>query len=157
MIRRPFLPVAVLAALPVLLAACTSAGGAPADSTAVPADSSSPGPAPSPTAVSVLTETGVRGMMISDPDGVLRICETDAFVESLGGKARETSAAPAGFRITAGEQIFHSTGEPLADDGTLVDLPVMRDAEGRLVLGWRHCEEIQSPQDEQSPDEHASP
>jgi hypothetical protein len=85
------------------------------------------------------------------------VCETDAFVEALGGKARETSVAPSGFRVTPGEQIVHSTGEPLADDGTLVDLPVMRDAEGRLVLGWRHCEEHPSPQDEPSSDEHASP
>jgi hypothetical protein len=120
-------------------------------------DSPSQDSAPSPTPVSVLTDTGVRGIMISDTGGVLRICETDAFVQSLGGKAQEISAAPAGFRVTPGEQIVHSNGKPMADDGTLVQLPVMRDADGRLVHGWRHCEEIPSPQDEQSPDEHPSP
>ncbi len=95
--------------------------------------------------------------MISDPGGVLRICETDAFVESLGGKARETSVGPSGFQLTSGEQIVHSNGKPLEDDGTLVQLPVMRDAQGRLVLGWRHCDEEPLPAEEPSSDEHASP
>lgn len=153
-----FARVATLAGVAVLAAACSSTASIPTDSTVEPtaAVTRQPTPLPSPTPFSVLTDTGVRGIMISDPGGVLRICETDAFVESLGGKARETSMAPSGFRVTPGEQIVHSTGEPLADDGTLVDLPVMRDAQGRLVLGWRHCEEQPSPQDK-PPDEHASP
>ncbi len=92
--------------------------------------------------------------MISDPGGVLRICETDAFVESLGGKAQKISAAPAGFQLTRGEQIVHSNGKPLEDDGTLVQLPVMHDAQGRLVLGWRHCDERPLPMEEPSSHDH---
>ncbi len=157
MIRRLLTRMAVPAGFAILAAACTSAGGAPLGSTAVPADSPTQKPAPTPVPFPVLTDTGVRGIMISDPGGVLRICETDAFVESLGGKARETSVGPSGFQLTSGEQIVHSNGKPLEDDGTLVQLPVMRDAQGRLVLGWRHCEERPSPQDEPSSDEHASP
>lgn len=151
MIKQLVTRMAVSVGFAVLFAACGSAAGTPVGSTVEPTASLTQQQAPPATPFSVLTETGVRGIVISDPDGVLRICETDAFVESLGGKARETSVAPSGFRVTPGEQIVHSTGEPLADDGTLVDLPVMRDAEGRLVLGWRHCEERPSPTEESSP------
>ena len=81
-----------------------------------------------------------------DGTAVLCTCEAEALVNARGGKAVELAAASAGFQpTTPGEQIIHPTGEPLADDGTLVQLPVMRDAQGRLALGWLHCDEKPLP------------
>src|SRR4030042_4445897 len=109
MISRLLAGVCVPVGFAVLFAACGSAADTPAGSTVEPAPTASPTqqPAPTPVPFPVLTDTGVRGIMISDPGGVLRICEADAFVDSLGGKAQKISAAPAGFKLTRGEQIVH--------------------------------------------------
>ena len=46
---------------------------------------------------------------------------------------------------------------PCSNWVNLVAGPVHRDADGRLIVGWRHCEERPSPQDEPSSHEHALP
>jgi hypothetical protein len=153
MIKRLLTRMAVPAGFAVLAVACASVADAPGNPTLAPTvpateqAAASPSPRPDP----YVTGTAVRGVMISDPGG-FRTCETDAFANVQYGKALELLEAVAGFRLTLGEPVFHSTGEPMAqDDPTLVALPVMRDGDGPLMLGWRHCEEGPLQGEEPSP------
>lgn len=100
----------------------------------------------------------MRVLVLTDTlDGpVSFLCEADALVRMRDGKALEVTKAPAQFVLAEDEPIFRSTGESFVES-TFVAGPVHRDADGRLMVGWRNCEERPLSQDEPLSHEHALP
>jgi hypothetical protein len=147
--------VATLIAASVI--ACDSADPAEdlvdeAASPAGPTTGSTISPTPEFTLVPVsnVTETGIRVVMAvdfpADPDATpgsgYLACETDASVYTQYGKVVEVLAAPDFFEATVGETIYLPDGtETDPSDPTLGSAEVYRDDDGRLILGWRHCED----------------
>ncbi len=83
-------------------------------------------------------ESGITQAFIL-PGDVFRVCYADADVEMLGTDIR---SAPPYFAYTPGEPVFHDNGTQLDTEGVLVSFPVSRDDDGRLIAGWRDCEEV---------------
>jgi hypothetical protein len=139
---------ATLVTVTSLLAAC---GG---QDTSEPGTGTAPGSvvtSPLPTDP-FLTDTGVRSQILAtkeDGTDVIRLCEADARVmillDARGAKAKSVGRAPAGFRVTPDEPVYFPDGSVYRDPGlnqpTLVGDPVYRDDGGRLISGWRHCED----------------
>jgi len=73
--------------------------------------------------------------------GVYRICYADASVSMLG---TEIASAPPDFEYAEDEAVFHENGEQYDTGVTLVGVTVYRSDEGKLISGWRYCEDADS-------------
>jgi hypothetical protein len=75
------------------------------------------------------------------PTGYFR-CETDAAVRMQYGVVTAVNVAPESFSATDSEPIYRPDGTQMdTTDNTVVGVPVYRDEAGKLILGWRHCED----------------
>lgn len=116
--------------------------GTTATTTVVPLTNTPP---PNP----FLTDTGIRITFPADfaeetgatPGSGYKVCEADARVLVQDGRVVRVTLAPPRFTASPGEQIYRPTGEPL-DDPTLLNLEVYRNAEGKLIAGWRQCQDV---------------
>jgi hypothetical protein len=82
---------------------------------------------------------------VDGPDGSgINICEADGAVLVEDGQVAEATQVPGGFAADAGEPVYEEDGS-LFDEQVLVSMPVNRDADGKLVVGWRECEFVSRP------------
>jgi hypothetical protein len=140
---------ATLVAAATLLAACG------AQDTPEPSTGTAPGSVVTPSSLPTdpfLTDSRVRSQILAtkeDGTDVIRLCEADArvniLVDARGAKAKSVVRAPAGFQFTPDEPVYFPDGSVYRDPGlnqpTLVGGAVYRDDDGRLIGGWRHCED----------------